>query len=191
MTPRVAATVILLRGGRRRLELLMVRRTPAARFMAGHWVFPGGAVDPADGEGQAGLLKAAQRELAEEAGVELPADWELVPFARWITPEESPIRFDTWFFLAAAPAGATPVVDGVEIVDHRWVEPAGALLEAAAGRLQLAFPTERQLRQLSAFHSAQAALTRTREAAGDIRPIQPVIIGAGAEARIVLPEELE
>jgi 8-oxo-dGTP pyrophosphatase MutT (NUDIX family) len=191
VTPRVAATVILLRGGQRRLELLMVRRTPQARFMAGHWVFPGGAVDPADGDGLAGLRAAAQRELAEEAGVELPSGWELVPFARWITPVQSPIRFDTWFFLAAAPADAVPVVDGVEIVDHRWIEPSDALAEATAGELQLAFPTERQLRQLSAFDSAEAALGHARDRAGEVRAIQPVIVGSGADARIVLPEELE
>ena len=66
--------------------------------MAGHWVFPGGAVDPEDGDGQSGLRAAAARELAEEAGVVLAPDAEIVPFARWITPEQSPIRFDTWFY---------------------------------------------------------------------------------------------
>ena len=108
MTPRPSATVILLRGGAERLELLLVRRTPAARFMAGHWVFPGGAVDAADGEGQLGLRRAAVRELGEEAAVILAPDTELVPFARWITPEQSPIRFDTWFYLATAPAESEP-----------------------------------------------------------------------------------
>ncbi|HEY2537663.1 MAG TPA: NUDIX hydrolase, partial [Solirubrobacteraceae bacterium] len=43
--PRRAATVILLRGGTDALEVLLVRRTPAAKFMGGVWVFPGGAVD--------------------------------------------------------------------------------------------------------------------------------------------------
>lgn len=43
--PRQAATVILLRGGARALEVLLVKRNPAARFMGGVWVFPGGAVD--------------------------------------------------------------------------------------------------------------------------------------------------
>ena len=45
--PRQAATVILLRGGAERLEVLLVRRNPEARFMGGAWVFPGGAVDAA------------------------------------------------------------------------------------------------------------------------------------------------
>src|ERR1700685_2667510 len=66
--PRQAASVILLRGGGEALELLLVKRTPKARFMGGVWVFPGGAVDDSDrgfagGEGDAepdaGALRAA------------------------------------------------------------------------------------------------------------------------------------
>jgi 8-oxo-dGTP pyrophosphatase MutT (NUDIX family) len=179
--------VILLRGGAAELELLMVRRTTLARFMAGHWVFPGGAVDREDGEGQAGLRAAAVRELAEEAAVILPPEAELVPFARWITPEQNPIRFDTWFYLAGAPADAEPRVDGVEIVDFRWITPAQALADTAAGRLELAFPTARQLEELSGFASAEQLLEHARARENEIRPVQPRIVGAGAEARIVLP----
>src|SRR5206468_3447410 len=40
VTPRPAASVIVLRGGAETLEVLLVRRTPAARFMGGVWVFP-------------------------------------------------------------------------------------------------------------------------------------------------------
>src|SRR3954465_10430498 len=100
--PRQAATVIVLRGGSERLEVLLVRRTPRARFMGGAWVFPGGAVDPADGAGDGALRAAAVREVAEEAGLRLDPGAELVPFARWITPERIAIRYDTWFFLARA-----------------------------------------------------------------------------------------
>ena len=60
-TPRPAATVILLRRGGehsdRGLEVCMVRRNPEARFMPGVWVFPGGAVDEADGAGDEGQHK--------------------------------------------------------------------------------------------------------------------------------------
>src|SRR3954464_6939034 len=93
--PRQAATVIVLRGGSERLEVLLVRRTPKARFMGGVWVFPGGAVDAGEDE-----LDAAVRELAEEAAVSVAGRGELVRFSRWITPAEVKIRFDTHFFLA-------------------------------------------------------------------------------------------
>ncbi len=185
MTPRAAATVILIRGGDR-LELLMVQRTPAARFMAGHWVFPGGARDAVDGEGQAGLRAAAARELSEETAVALEPDHELVPFARWITPARSPIRFDTWFYLAPAPVAALPRVDGVEIVDWRWLRPLDALAAAAAGNLLLALPTEKQLEKLASFTSADQALEYARRHADQVRPIEPRIVGEGDEARIVI-----
>src|SRR5579875_1890494 len=110
--PRSAATVVLLRGGTERLEVLMVQRNPNARFMGAAWVFPGGAVHAQDGEGQTGLRNAAVRELEEEAGIALPPGSELVAFARWITPAQVMIRFDTWFYLAREPEGARPRVDG-------------------------------------------------------------------------------
>ena len=186
MTPRAAATVILMRGGAEGLELLMVQRTPAARFMAGHWVFPGGARDAADGEGQAGLRAAAARELSEEAAITLAPGHELVPFARWITPARSPIRFDTWFYLAPAPAAAQPQVDGIEIVASRWLRPLDALAAAVSGELLLALPTEKQLERLASFTSAEQALEYARKHADRVRPVEPRIVGEGDEARIVI-----
>jgi 8-oxo-dGTP pyrophosphatase MutT (NUDIX family) len=130
--PRRAASVIVLRGGEERLELLLVKRNPDARFMGGAWVFPGGAVDRSEGDGEAALRTCALRELAEEAGIALGSPDELVPFSRWITPPQVKIRFDTWFYLAALPAGAEAQVDGSEVVDARWYEPAAALTAGGA-----------------------------------------------------------
>src|SRR5689334_18244621 len=121
--PRQAATVIVVRGGADRLELLMAQRTPKARFMGGAWVFPGGAVDAHEGTGDAAHRAAAVREVSEEVGITLPDPAALVPFARWITPPEVSIRFDTYFFIAVAPEGAEIEIDGQEIVDARWFEP--------------------------------------------------------------------
>jgi 8-oxo-dGTP pyrophosphatase MutT (NUDIX family) len=181
--------VILMRDATAGLELLMVQRTHAARFMAGHWVFPGGAVDGADGDGQTGLRAAARREVAEETAISLGD--ELVPFARWITPAQSEIRFDTWFYLAPAPAGAEVEVDGVEIVASRWLAPLAALGGAAAGELVLALPTEKQLEALSGFVSVEEALADARARVDTIRPVEPRIVGSGDDARIVLPGDEE
>jgi 8-oxo-dGTP pyrophosphatase MutT (NUDIX family) len=189
-TPRLAATVILLRGGIEQLELLLVQRSHEARFMGGAWVFPGGAVDAADrvddpllGDRPAGVRAAARRELFEEASVALAGLDELVPYARWITPRALPIRFDTWFFLACAPADAAPAIDGSEIVDWRWAMPADALVDKA---IELAFPTRRQLEQLATFESAEALLTHARNST--VEPIEPRIV-SGEQARIVLPSD--
>src|SRR5882724_8601332 len=74
-TPRPAASVILLRRGgkhaQRGLEVLLLKRSEQASFMPGVWVFPGGAVDPEDGEGETGFQACALRELSEEASIEL------------------------------------------------------------------------------------------------------------------------
>jgi 8-oxo-dGTP pyrophosphatase MutT (NUDIX family) len=183
--PRVAATVILLRGGDSGLELLLVQRNPKARFMGGAWVFPGGAVDRSEGDGQPALRAAAIREVAEEAGITLEDPDALVPFSRWITPAEVKIRFDTWFFLVVAPEAAEPQVDGGEIVDSRWMTPAAALEAHQAGELLLVFPTIKHLEQLSGFESADALLAHARGLT--VEPVQPRVEMGGETARILLP----
>jgi 8-oxo-dGTP pyrophosphatase MutT (NUDIX family) len=185
--PRPAATVILLRGGPDRLEVLLVQRNPQSRFMGGAWVFPGGAVNRAEGAGEAALRTAAVRELAEEAGIQLAGPEELVPFSRWITPAQVKIRFDTWFFLATFPAGGRPRIDGAEVVDIRWYEPQAALDADGRGELLLVFPTIKHLEQLSGFGSADELLAHAR--GRQVRPVQPRVVVSGETARIVLPGE--
>src|ERR1700761_67589 len=148
VTPRPAASVVLLRRGgkhgQRALEVLLLQRTREATSFPGAGVFPGGSVEPEDGEGPEGFRACAVRELREESGIALPADEELVPFSRWITPEVVSRRFDAWFFLALAPAHTPPEADGVEMIDAGWFEPAAALAAAEAGEMSLAFPTRTQ-----------------------------------------------
>src|SRR3954451_8759389 len=148
--PRQAASVILLRGGEVALEVLLVKRTPEARFMGGVWVFPGGAVDAEEGDGDGAHRQAAVRELHEEASIELPGPDGLVKFSRWITPKVVTIRFDTHFFLAALPEGQEPAVDGQECVDLGWFTPQGALEAHRDGDILLVFPTIKHLEQLAA-----------------------------------------
>ena len=186
-TPRPAATVIVLRGGTEELEVLLVQRNPEARFMGGAWVFPGGAVDRHEGEGDRALRTAALRELEEEASIVLADPTALVPFSRWITPAEVKTRFDTWFFLAPLPDGAAARVDGQEVVDLRWYQPAAALEACRRGQLLLVFPTIKHLEQLSGFRSADELLEHAR--GQEIRPVQPRVLVSGETARVVLPGE--
>jgi 8-oxo-dGTP pyrophosphatase MutT (NUDIX family) len=186
-TPRPAATVIVLRGEAETLEVLLVQRNPEARFMGGAWVFPGGAVDRSEGQGDGALRAAALRELHEEAGIELPDPQALVPFSRWITPAQVKTRFDTWFFLAPLPHGDEPAVDGNEVVDLRWYQPAAALAAYKQGELLLVFPTIKHLEQLSGFGSATQLLDHAR--GREIRPVEPRVLVSGETARVVLPGE--
>ena len=180
--PRPAATVIVLRGGDQRLEILLVQRNPGARFMPGAWVFPGGALDGSEDARTAGV-----REVEEEASVALPNPSALVEFSRWITPPEVQIRFDTLFLLAHAPDDAAPRPDGGETVAVGWYAPQAALDAHRRGDLELVFPTIKTLEQLSRFGSAAELLDW---AAGRVvEPIEPRVIVEGEVARIVLPGE--
>jgi 8-oxo-dGTP pyrophosphatase MutT (NUDIX family) len=149
------------------------------------WVFPGGAVDGADGEDEERFKACALRELEEEAGIALPAEEELVLFSRWITPEVVSRRFDAWFFLALAPAHTPPKPDGIETVDAGWFEPEKALAAQSAGELALAFPTIKQLESLLPFATSNQAIEAHR--GGTVEPILPKVIGTPEDNRVVLP----
>jgi 8-oxo-dGTP pyrophosphatase MutT (NUDIX family) len=185
--PRPAATVIVMRGGDDALEVLLVQRNPGSRFMGGAWVFPGGAVDAGEGHGDEARRAAALRELQEEAGITLSSPAALIGFSRWITPAQVKIRFDTWFYVAEAPAGAAPEIDGSEIVDAGWHTPSAALDAYRRGELLLVFPTIKHLEQLSGFESARAVIEHAR--GREVRPVQPRVLLSGETARIVLPGE--
>jgi len=182
-TPRAAVTVIVLRGGGEALEVLLVKRNPAQKFMGGAWVFPGGAVHDEDGS----PAEAGRRELEEEAALSLADSSGFVPFSRWITPEEAKIRFDTFFFVTRAPDGADPKCDGQECVDLRWLRPADALDAYRRDEIGLVFPTIKHLEQLAEFESVDHALQAAR--ARDVQPIMPRIVMAEDSAQIVLPGE--
>lgn len=101
--PRPASTICLIRDSPDGLEVLMVRRTPEARFMGGAWVFPGGSVDAADdldaarravGCSSTGMLRwlaAAVRELVEETGIWLLESGAVVTSDR---PLDEEVYFD-------------------------------------------------------------------------------------------------
>jgi 8-oxo-dGTP pyrophosphatase MutT (NUDIX family) len=180
--PRQAASVIVLRGGGAALEVLLLRRNPAARFMGGAWVFPGGATDAGEDH-----RSAAVREAAEEAGLVLePA--VLVPFSRWITPAQLTIRFDTHFFLAPAPREQEPRADGSEMVDLGWRAPADALDAHRRGELQLVFPTIKHLERIATFGTADELLDWAT--GREVVAVEPRVVEVTGEAgRIVLPGE--
>jgi len=190
-TPRVAASVIVVRDGERGLELLLVQRTPAARFMGGVWVFPGGSVDRADYAADDpdglhfALRAAAVREVAEEAGIRLDGADELALFSRWITPAHLATRFDTWFFVAPAPWGAEPRVDGEECVAVQWTTAAQALAAHAAGQLPLVFPTIKHLERLRPFGSVAELVEHAH--ASVVEPVEPRVVTIGDEPHVLLP----
>jgi 8-oxo-dGTP pyrophosphatase MutT (NUDIX family) len=236
------------------LEVLMVRRNLRSDFVGGAYVFPGGAVDPADGGrvaevlcptrsdahasgtlgvGSGGLAYwvAAIRECFEEAGLLLAREGSGGPmvsfadptraerfaalrreinsrrcsfadvcqaeritlavdclhyFAHWITPEGSPRRYDTRFFVAPAPLGQTPAHDAAETICDVWIRPGDALAQHRAGVKELILPTIRSLQAISRFPTSgqliQAAATIER-----VPAVVPRMVADETGARLLLP----
>lgn len=166
--PIPGATVVPLRDGApdgegRGLEVLMVRRAETIAY-GGMWAFPGGRVDPGDADPErpgdvcAAARRAAVREADEEVGLAF-APAALVPFSHWTGGSTSGRRrlFAAWYFLAPAPGG-TVVVDGYELVDHRWISPAAALDARDRGEIDVVAPTWMTLRSLAAAETVDDAL---------------------------------
>ncbi len=167
---RQAASVVAAREGARGPEVLVLERAGGQRFLPGYVVFPGGAVDEADGElarawfgdGDEAPRAAGVRELAEEAGLALtgaglrspgvggwladvrdspPAAEQLVEIAHWVAPPTVPVRFDARYFAVAAPGGVEPRADGREATSAWWASPAELLAGFRDGGRRLYWPT--------------------------------------------------
>jgi 8-oxo-dGTP pyrophosphatase MutT (NUDIX family) len=131
-------------------------------------------------EGKMTFLK-----VLDDNGLSLALD-ELMPYAHWITPEGMPKRFDTWFFLAAAPPEQVGAHDGKESTDSIWVSPREALAGGESGRFKLPFPTTRNLIKLGKQPSVKAALDDAR--GKPIVCVMPVMtrLNGGRQLRIPL-----
>ena len=107
-------------------------------------------------------------------------------FSHWITPPTEPIRFDTHFYLAAAPRDQAASSDDRETFAGVWISPGEALRRYEAGNFPLIFPTIQHLRRLAAYDSIDAMqeFARTKE----IRAVQPLVAG---DRRFSFPEGLE
>ena len=102
---------------------------------------------------------------AAAARIELGAT---VPFGHWVTPATVARRYDTHFFLAAAPAPFEPAVDGHEIVAAHWLEPGEVIARSEGGDRSILFSTLANLHLLARSRSTREALDAARA-----RPVIP------------------
>lgn len=82
----------------------------------------------------------------------------LQPFSHWVTPEMMPKRFDTYFYLAAAPEDHLAIHDGHESVDSVWMSPVEALDGSQSGKYTIIFPTRLNIDMLSSSKTVEAAI---------------------------------
>jgi 8-oxo-dGTP pyrophosphatase MutT (NUDIX family) len=131
------------------------------------------------------LIHAAAREVLEEANISVePSDLHV--FSHWITPASEPRRYNTFFFVAAAPHGQHGRADAIETHDARWVAPADALAQAERGTMRIIYPTLKHLERLAAFGSVEALL-----AYGRSKPIVTIMPHGLPEDGFAMPAVLE
>ena len=157
---------------------------------------PGGSKLPVDAKRAAEIEAKCRVALSEnkttfrnvlvENSMVLALD-ELVPYAHWITPEVMPKRFDTWFFLTAAPPEQIGAHDGRESTDSIWLSPREAIEGGESGRFKLPFPTTRNLIKLGKQPSVKAALDDAR--GKPIVTVMPVMTRVNGRRQLRIPLE--
>jgi len=107
-------------------------------------------------------------------------------FSHWVTPEGAPRRYDTRFFLAAAPRNQTPLHDDHEVIANEWIRPADGIARVESGELTMMPPTIASLKAMARFETAADALEAAREIT-HVPEVLPRVIEVDGGVRIVLP----
>ncbi len=105
--------------------------------------------------------------------------------AHWVTPVAEPRRYDTRFFAARVPAGATAVHDEREMTGAVWLTPAAALARHRRGELPMIFPTIRTLEDLCGFATVEDLLAHYRNRT--IPRVQPEIVRTATGVALRVP----
>lgn len=163
--------------------LLLAREGPSGSLLGGS------RLDAVHGRWKEAIAGGGQAfvDMVCEEALHLAGD-VLQPFAHWVTPEHSPKRFDTHFFIAAAPIEQLARHDGFEAVDSMWIRPIDALQDCEARQRTIIFPTLANLALLAQSADAATAIEAARRRA-PLR-ILPVLGKRADGKRIpVLPPE--
>jgi 8-oxo-dGTP pyrophosphatase MutT (NUDIX family) len=157
---------------------------------------------------------AALREAAEEIGIALtPQGWAPAPFgqgeslfealhragtrldgaglvliSRWVTPSETPVRFDTRFFVTRVVGDPQLRIDPDELVGHRWARPGDVLAAHERSELELILPTIAHLRWLARRDTLDGIIASAKGADGRTL-IEPGLMEDGSLVPIHMPAE--
>ena len=112
---------------------------------------------------------------------------KLQHFAHWITPEMLPKRFDTHFYLAAAPSDHLAIHDGHESIDSTWVSPDDAIKGNTNGTYTIIFPTRVNVEMLGESRTVSEAMQAAEER--EVKSILPWSEQRNDGTFICIPED--
>lgn len=176
---RPSGSVVLVRDAtdaRAGVKVYLLHRHDRMPFAPSVAVFPGGGLEEVDRALPDPVLACALRETEEETTVRLGDD-ALVRWARWVTPEPEPRRYDTTFFLARMPPSQEAQDVSGETERAGWVLASDAVAARDAGRLALMPPTWSILLELAAAADVASLLV---DAEGrQVRAVLPRVVPGG------------
>jgi 8-oxo-dGTP pyrophosphatase MutT (NUDIX family) len=117
----------------------------------------------------------------------------LLCWGHWITPSVMSRRFDTRFFVVAAPAQQSASTDSREATQHCWLTPAKLLAASARGEMSLPHPTLCNLIELEArlnLHGSIAGLLQG-ERERRLPPILPKVLEVAGQRTVLMPWDQE
>jgi 8-oxo-dGTP pyrophosphatase MutT (NUDIX family) len=125
-------------------------------------------------------------DLCRDEGLRLTVG-DIHYFAHWVTPRGAPRRYDTRFFVAAAPPGQIAAHDSGETIAEVWIAPHDALARHRSGEIEIIFPTIRNLQAIGRFATSTELLDAAERASSAVPAIEPRVVPDGNGMRIVLP----
>jgi 8-oxo-dGTP pyrophosphatase MutT (NUDIX family) len=131
-------------------------------------------------DGSTRLLDVCERE-----GLVLAAD-TVHYVSHWITPELAPKRYDTRFFITAAPPDQVARHDDGETIASIWVRAADALDRHAKGELDLLHPTVANLSSIQPFHTT-AEVMAWASGVTEVPTIMPIVVFEDGRALVLRP----
>ncbi len=107
--------------------------------------------------------------------------------SHWITPELAPRRYDTRFFITAAPPGQVARHDDAETIATIWVRPHDALAREAAGEIELLPPTIANLRSIEGFTVRPATSMAWASQVTHVTTVLPIVLIEDGHILILRP----
>jgi 8-oxo-dGTP pyrophosphatase MutT (NUDIX family) len=106
--------------------------------------------------------------------------------SHWITPDLAPRRYDTRFFITAAPTGQVARHDDGETIATIWVRPDEALARSRAGEIEMLPPTIANLRSIASFRSTAEVMAWAAQVT-EVPTVLPIVLFEDGQVLILRP----